>query len=85
MLCVRRWSDVKQACSSGVGKYNAESPKLGSKRFNSITKTIYFAHLCILVIYDRVERALWMYSYLSLMKMKEKMQLRVYLSLMKMK
>ena len=32
---------------SGVGKYNAESPKQGSKRFNSITKTIHFAHLGI--------------------------------------
>ena len=33
--------------ASGVGKYNAESPKQGSKRFNSITKTIHFAHLGI--------------------------------------
>ena len=33
---------------SGVGKYNAESPKQDSKRFNSITKTIHFAHLGIL-------------------------------------
>ena len=36
---------------SGVGKYNAESSKQGSKRFNSITKTIHFAHLGILLIY----------------------------------
>ena len=35
----------------GVGKYNAESSKQGSKRFNFITKTIHFAHLCILFIY----------------------------------
>ena len=35
--------------ASGVGKYNAESPKQGSKRFNSITKTIHFAHLVIWV------------------------------------
>ena len=37
---------------SGVGKYNAESPKQDSKRINSITKTIHFAHLgTILFIY----------------------------------
>ena len=36
-----------------VGKYNAESPKQDSKRFNSITKTIiHFAHLGILLIYE---------------------------------
>ena len=29
----------------GVGQYIAESPKQGSKRYNSITKTIHFAHL----------------------------------------
>ena len=28
-----------------VGQYIAESPKQGSKRYNSITKTIHFAHL----------------------------------------
>ena len=33
---------------SGVYNFNAESPKQGSKRFNSITKTIHFAHLNIL-------------------------------------
>ena len=38
-------------CSgSGVGKYNAESPKQGSKKFNSTTKTNDFAHLVILFI-----------------------------------
>ena len=37
----------------GVGKYNAKSPKQGSKWFNSITKTIHFAHLGILIIYAR--------------------------------
>ena len=37
---------------SGVGKYNAESPKQSSKRFNSIMKTIHFAHLGILFIYE---------------------------------
>ena len=36
---------------SGVGKYIAESPKQGSKKFNSITKTIHFAHRGILFIY----------------------------------
>ena len=36
---------------SCVDKYNAESPKQDSKRFNSITKTIHFAHLVILFIY----------------------------------
>ena len=36
---------------SGVHKYNAESPNQGRKRFNSITKTIHFAHLGILFIY----------------------------------
>ena len=34
---------------SGVGKYNNESPKQGSKRFNCIT--IHFAHLGIIFIY----------------------------------
>ena len=29
----------------GDGKYNAESQKQGCKRFNSMTKTIHFAHL----------------------------------------
>ena len=29
----------------GDGKYNAESPKQGCKRFNSMTKTIHFAQL----------------------------------------
>ena len=41
---------------SGVDKHNAESPEQGSKRFNSITKTIHFAHLGILFIYGH-ERA----------------------------
>ena len=41
---------------SGVGKYNAESPKQSSKRFNSITNTIHLAHLVILIIY------VWVYS-----------------------
>ena len=36
---------------SGVGKYNAKTPKQDSKRFNFITKTIHFAHLGILFIY----------------------------------
>ena len=36
---------------SCVGKYNDESPKQGSKSFNSFTKTIHFAHLSILFIY----------------------------------
>ena len=38
---------------SGVGKHNAKSTKQGSKRFNSITKRIHFAHLGILFIYAR--------------------------------
>ena len=37
--------------SKKSGKYDAESPKQGSKRFNSITKKIHFAHLGILIIY----------------------------------
>ena len=36
----------------GVGKYNAESPKQGSKMVNFITKTIHFAHLGIFCIYS---------------------------------
>ena len=36
---------------SGVGLYIAESPKQGNKMFNSISKTIHFAHLVILYIY----------------------------------
>ena len=35
----------------GVGKYNAESPKQDSKRFNSITKTNHFPFLGISFIY----------------------------------
>ena len=38
-------------CRVGVGEYNAESPKQGSKRFNSISKKVHFAHLGILFIY----------------------------------
>ena len=45
MLCGRRWSDAGQC-----------SPKQDSKRFNSITKTIHFAHLSILLIYDCVHK-----------------------------
>ena len=44
MLGWRTWS--------GVGKYKAESPKQGIKRFNYITKTIHFADLVILFIYN---------------------------------
>ena len=40
---------------SGVGKYNAEVLKQGSKRFNSITQTIHFAHLGILFIYALIK------------------------------
>ena len=36
----------------GVGKYNAESLKQGSKRFNSILQTIHFAHLGIIFYYS---------------------------------
>ena len=50
MLCVRRWSDAGPA--GRVRWYNAESPKQGDKRFYSITKTIHFAYLGILFIYD---------------------------------
>ena len=53
MLCVRWWSN---------GKFNAESPKQGSKRLNSITKTIHFAHLGLLFIYALIA---WIYSFLS--------------------
>ena len=38
---------------SSVGKYNAESSKQGSIRFNFITKTINFAHMVILFIYEK--------------------------------
>ena len=34
--------------------YNAESPNHGSKRFNSVTKTIHFAHLDMLFIYASI-------------------------------
>ena len=44
MLGRRAWS--------GIGKYNAKSTKQGSKGFNSISKTIHFAHISILFIYD---------------------------------
>ena len=39
---------------SGVGKYNAESSKQDSKRFNLITKTSHFSHLGILFIYCKM-------------------------------
>ena len=48
MLCLRRWSNAGQA---GRVNYNAKSPKHGKKTFDSITKTIHFAHLGILFIY----------------------------------
>ena len=57
---------------SCFGKYIAESPKQDSKRFNSITKTIHFAHLGILFIYgmqsslpDRHDEASARYSIAS--------------------
>ena len=46
MLCVRPWSDAELA-----GRVRL---KQGSKRFNSITKTIHFAHLGLLFIYKNV-------------------------------
>ena len=52
MLCVRRRSDsvpVGMVNWSGVVMQGAQ--KQGRKRFNSITKTIPFAHLGILFIY----------------------------------
>ena len=36
---------------SGVSKYSMYKPKQGSKRFNSIKKTIHFSPLVILIIY----------------------------------
>ena len=33
-----------------AGTYNAKSPKQDSKNINSVTKTIHFAHLCILLV-----------------------------------
>ena len=53
MLCVRRWSD---AGAGGQGQVLAstvpcQEPKTGSKMLNSITKTIHFAHLGILIFY----------------------------------
>ena len=53
MLCVEQWSDAGPA-----GKYNIASQKQGSKRFNSITKTIHFAHLGIFFIYALTPRKL---------------------------
>ena len=40
MLSGRRAGSVDDKCK-------AESPKQNSKRFNSITKTTHFSHLCI--------------------------------------
>ena len=60
MLCVQRWSDA----GSGVGKYNAESPKQCSKMFNCIMKTTRFALLGILFIYDINPQGLLVYYYL---------------------
>ena len=48
-------STMVEGCQAGglgdllhyMRKYNAESPKQGRKRFNSIVKTIYFDHLVI--------------------------------------
>ena len=51
---------------SDVGKYVAESPKQGSKWFNSVAKMIHFAHLDILFIYVcmevRIKTLLALYS-----------------------
>ena len=44
---------------SSVHKYNAESPNQGRKRFNSITKTIHFAHLGILFIYTTLAETMF--------------------------
>ena len=53
MLCVRRWSDAGLACRVDVAwLVYCWKPKTGCKRFNSIKKTIHFAHLVILFIYD---------------------------------
>ena len=41
----------RQAGSGVSVRYNADCPKQGSKRFNSITMTIHFAHLGISFIY----------------------------------
>ena len=54
MLCAQRWSEAGPAgrvirCWQVL--YNDESPKQGSKKINSIMKTIPFAHLVILCIY----------------------------------
>ena len=47
------WSDARgRRAGSFVGRYNAENPKQDSKRFNSITKTIHFAYLGLLFIYE---------------------------------
>ena len=40
----------RRRAGSDVAKYNAESPKQGSKRFNFIAWMIHFAHLGILFI-----------------------------------
>ena len=48
---------------SGVGKYNNESPKQGSKRFNSIT--IHFAHLGIIFIYGFMGQIYVLYAHKS--------------------
>ena len=55
MLHIRRWSNAGLVQWYQPGwykyKYNALSPKQCSKRVNSFTKTIHFAHLGILSIY----------------------------------
>ena len=51
IFCVRRWSNARPAGRVGIVKYSGESSKQGSKRFNSITKTIHFVHPGILFIY----------------------------------
>ena len=49
-LWVRQWSDAMgRRAGSVVSKHSAKSPKQSSKRFNSITKKIHFAHLGIII------------------------------------
>ena len=51
MLCVRRCSDAGPAGTIRCWQLQCREHKIGSKRFNSITKSIHVAQLGILFIY----------------------------------
>ena len=53
MRTVQRWIDATpRRAGSGVGKYNAERPKQGSKRLNCQVRRNTF-HICVWLVFDQ--------------------------------